>query len=196
MMNGDEMDDDEVGKAPELTEDILSQLKRNDPSVKSILACWKENAYINSIDWEAEGGCIGDNSHLEKLELKISEMFDPAEGGYRLVDVKEKFKAFCQGLARNRSINILDISMCPKSCTSMLVEILSPFIEHNSNLSHLIMESCNMNPETIRLLASALSNRQNKSSLRKVELIGCSIGGHEAGELIASLNDHCNLVEL
>ena len=190
---------DESGYGPELSEHMmLLQLKGNDPNVSSLYAHWNANSYVNNVDWREEGGYIGDNTHLKKAIIYVSDTsYQP--NGYQIDGlVQLNFSAFCKGLVRNRSIRRLHIVGC--RCMVLLMEILSPFLEQNSHLSHLVINccsmGCSMDTDATRLLVSALSNRRSKSSLRRVELVSCAIGGTESVELIASLNQHCNLVQL
>ena len=99
---------------------------------------------------------IGDSTHLQKVIIQISDRSYRANGYQISGLVKEHFVAFCKGLARNRSIQRLRIIDCV--CMAVSMETLYSFLEHSSNLSHLVMDSCSMDTETTRLLASALSN--------------------------------------
>ena len=146
----------ENGNGPELSEERLLQLKNNDPSANSMFALWKEDGYVNDVDWEEEGGHLGDNKHMKKAIVEVRDTSYHANGYQIVGSARAKFVAFCRGLSRNRSIRALHVVDCVPMI--LLMETLRPFFEENSNLSHLVMDGCNMDTEAARLLVLALSN--------------------------------------
>lgn len=172
----------------ELNDQIWHQLQHNDPSLTSLHAYWKHYGYINGVNWREKGVFVAKNTCLKHLTLEVLDTSYLPDGYWIGGDVKENFDAFCESLTLNRSIERLDIKHVP--CMGTLMEILGPFIEQNANLSQLVLNDCYMDSESSRLLTAALSNRRNKTSLRRLELIGCTMGGQESSDLITVLNQH------
>ena len=73
---------------------------------------------------------------------------------------------------------------------------LSPIFEHNGNLHKLEIESCHIGNKSTELIASALSRRLNKSSLRRINLESNEIVDKSAKKLIEDLQMCENLEEL
>ena len=72
--NGGDESDEEEEELLKLNEETLLQLKRNDPSVTALEAYFRfgHSNYCfdaNDIDWENEGNCIGENTHLKSLSV-------------------------------------------------------------------------------------------------------------------------------
>lgn len=85
-------------------EDVLSQLKRNDPDVTHLRITDETSNFFHEIDWEVEGDIWGGNDQLKELDIVFStENYMP-----------NTFFAcpntFWMGVGRNRSIDSLTIS--------------------------------------------------------------------------------------
>jgi len=179
-------DDDDDDASVGLDEHALLLIKCNDLSVTSLIVDWEEDEFACSVDWGNEG-CIGENTHVKKLS--ITGFYDE-----EVEATRKNFEAFCKGLARNRSIEHLEINDCDLSSVA-LFSILSPFFEDNTNLRRLDVSSCTMNVECTRMFAKALEVC-NDRSLERIELDCNEIDDEPAGEIIAALNRHRNLVKL
>lgn len=182
-------DEDNDASDVGLDEHTLPLIKCNDPSITSLTVDWEEDEFSCSVDWgnNDNEGCIGENTRVKKLSI-IGCYDDDGE----VESTRKNFEAFCKGLARNRSIEHLEIDDCDLS-SGALFSILSPFFE---NLRRLEISSCTMNVECTEMFASALEGCNN-SSLERIELDCNEIDDEPAGELIAALNSrHCNLAKL
>lgn len=178
----------------DLNAQTLTQLECNFPAATHVQVCWKENDFVSSVNWTEKGATsFGDNTQLKAIKFRLEEDDNNGHGDDNVVDM-DNLKAFCEGLAANRSVERLHIINCPYMAD--LMERLVPFVEENRSLCRLAMNSCGLPPATTRLLTAALSNRGNKSSLSKLELESNMIGGQEAAGLIESLTPYCNLVSL
>lgn len=205
-------DDEELSNkmegVPDVNHATLKKLQLNDPSVTSARALWAHGGYINTVNWREVPPNLGSNiTHLKKFKLEILERgMGDDEGGYHMRGaVKENYEAFCRGLATNRSIEQLHIKNC--TCMDTLLGALTPFLVHNPNLTQLVMERCRsengvdrwnsiLNAGTAQVMISALNNRVNKNSLRRLELFDSNLGTQQSAELINSLNQCNNLVRL
>lgn len=176
-----------------LDEQTLHLIKCNDPNIKSLVVNWDEDEFACSVDWENEGDCcIGEkNMHVKKLSITGCY---PGEWEVES-STRKYFEAFCKGLAHNRSIEHLEIDDCELN-NGIVLSILSPLFEGNTNLRRLDISSCTMNADCCtHMLASALSTCNN-SSLEEIGFDCNEIDDGPAGELIAALNTHRNLVKL
>ena len=180
-------DDDDDENWVDLSEESLGQLKRNDPKINYMKVWWEEDEFVNSVDWTENGCHIGNNTHLKRLDVSFF-YYSPWDDAWR------NYEAFCRGIANNRSIE--SIAFVDVSLNAGILNIVSPFIEHNSNLRHLTISSCRIGPESISLLAAALSRRVNKNSLIRIELSDNKFTGRAAAELITALDEYNNLLKL
>ena len=185
-------DDDDWDSYVNLSEKTLDQLKKNDPKLHSLSVYFAtdddEEEFVHSVNWEVEGKCIGESTHVKKINFDVRyEYLDEGE--------RNNFEAFCRGVANNRSIETLSI------IDSDLPEVetfasMCPFFEYNDNLREIIIPDCYIGGERTRLLAGALSRRCNKSSLRKIDLYASDVGGEQGEELMTVLSGYHNLVKL
>lgn len=169
-------DDDTYGPAPPtaeerrareeatLSEGLLARIKRNDPGATSLIVDWRRNALAEFVNWENDEWrcCFGNNTHLEKIKMNDVGWTNEWEA------TSPRFKAFFRALAHNRSVRILHINLCNLS-EEDVASNLCEFIEWNGNLSELEILFTLMSPS----LATALSRRKNKQSLRKIYLGDC-----------------------
>ena len=85
-----DIEDDEL-EVHELDKDILERLEKNDPAVAILsidLNCNNDKSFFNSIDWEVDGGCIANNTHIKRLNIHIVA---PGEN-YILVDKEMSYQ--------------------------------------------------------------------------------------------------------
>ena len=81
-----------------LDEEVLGQIKLNDPAITSLAVSWyEETSYAPSVNWTLERKSIGDNTQLKRLSI----------GG---LGDNTRSKSFCIGLADNQSIE--DFIIC------------------------------------------------------------------------------------
>ena len=129
-----------------LDEQILRRIEDNDPNINSQGVHWHVEDFANRVDWRKKGHRFGENTHLKKLEINFlgpSSNYDESDDEYENDDsVEENFDAFCEGLARNRSIEHLVIGNC---CTNgKTFAALSSVFKHNLNLRHLTIIYCSV----------------------------------------------------
>ena len=176
---------------------MLLQLQNNDPAVTSAQVYWKKGTFVNTVDWEKQADALANNTPLKSFKLQVlgnvsGNTVSYRPNGYNVN--RANFEAFCKGLANNRTIEWLNIQIM--SLPANLMDMLSPMIEHNPNLCQLEMNTCEMNYAACRVLTSALSRRENKSSLKKVDLTNTMFSGKESQEVIVSLSQYRNLAYL
>ena len=104
-----------------LTPDTILQLRRNDPEVKDLFVSFarhslyiaRHSQYTNSIDdldalrgvdWEKEGACISNNSHLETLSISGGD----SSSFTSLTSFQNAAAAFFEAVARNTSITTFE----------------------------------------------------------------------------------------
>lgn len=170
-------DDENENHLLTLNDEVITQLKHNDPSVTSVKIIYSD---VSNVDWGYEGSCISDNIHLEELSV---------ERGRQTLSIHciEFFRA----IARNRSIQKLSVS-----CDYIIdaVAILSPFIEQNTNLCKITL--WNMGDRGAEQLAYALSNCPNKL-LQGVDLnFDFDVGYESSAKVLTALGSYHNLVEI
>jgi len=192
MMYGSDSGEEDYGEDDNeqvLDEQTLPLIKCNDPSVTSLVVNWDEDEFAFSVDWENEADCIGENIHVKKLSITSCY-----PGEWKVESTRKNFEAFCKGLANNKCIEHLEIDDCELK-NGIVTSMISPLLEHNINLRRLDISSCTMNVESTLMFASALS-KCNTSSLEEIGFDCNEIDDEPAGELIAALNTHHNLVKL
>jgi len=170
-------DDDEE----ELNEALSLQTEHTDFNVTSIVV----DFVSDNMSGQEAGRYIGENPNLKKLAITGGSM--EWNGNSRTL---EWFSKLCIGLAHNRSIGHLSLEECNlnEEAAMTIITTLSPFIELNANLHRLEIVSCNFGDETIRMLALALTKRENKGSLQRIILDANGIGDQSGSELVHTLN--------
>lgn len=98
------------------------------------------------VDWEREGNCIAENTHLTALTIG---MHPELRGQEFIGGTAENIKAFYRGVARNRSIKHLSLDRSPIDIGDVIT-VLSPFLEHNRNLRHFEVATFTWNPTSRR----------------------------------------------
>lgn len=164
-----------------LNEETLRRLERNDPGVAHLAI--EENNWI-----QGAGHAIGNNIFLVRIEITVSNSENHQDDGRWLDEL-------CRGLARNRSIRALKLSVNFGSTDVDIFHILLPFFEHNSNLYRIEVERLGIEMLSQRMtnsLASALS----KSKLRMVAFISLQTSDEKTAALFDSLNGLQSLLEL
>mmetsp|Transcript_138 Transcript_138/g.310 ORF Transcript_138/g.310 Transcript_138/m.310 type:complete len:654 (-) Transcript_138:237-2198(-) len=165
----------------ELNEAMSPQTDHTDCNVTSIVV----DFVSDNMNGQEAGRYIGENPRLKKLAITGGSMEWDGDSG-----TLEWFSKLCTGLAHNKSIGHLSLEECNLNEKAAMTTIttLSPFFELNVNLHRLEIVSCNLGDETIRMLASALSRRENKGSLQRVILDANGIGDESGSELVHTLN--------
>ena len=130
----DEDSDDECDSEDEdnieLTEDVMVQLKNNDPTITTVDIFFDDDDGVyfdaTTIDWEKDGSAISDNMHLKAVYTNKWYHYDDE------TDVANA-KAFCRALSKNRSIKRYYMDGCPLDVGETF-SLLTPFFKHNTNL--------------------------------------------------------------
>jgi len=94
----------------------------NDPTLTELIHF---NPGLSDRDWAKAGADIGQHSYLQKLNFHDVRCVPRAD-----------WEALMRGMASNRSIHTLELISC-NSCWGNIFQILTPFIEHNTNLSRI-----------------------------------------------------------
>jgi len=115
--NQSEESDGEVGRyvpSIDLDEKVLQRLKQRDPTITHLrvdFSCDDDEYIFNSIDWEKDGHCISDNTHLKKLTIS----YRPYNQHYTLGEqgdnfpTKQQLRDFFSCIYRSSSIEELTI---------------------------------------------------------------------------------------
>ena len=184
--DSDDESDSEDEENIELTEDVMVQLKNNDPNVTKVdIVCDDDDDGIfdaTTIDWEKDGCAISENTHLKVLWTNAWQREDVTEIA--------NAKAFCRALSKNRSIKHYYMDGCPLGAEDTFT-ILTPFFKHNINLrSFTLYGDFGVRHSQVVMLALA-----ECQSLRKVSL-NCGADDDVAEYLVSSLGAHLNLREV
>ena len=193
-VNIDDESDDECNSIHEydgnwLTEDVMVQLKNNDPTIKKVEVFFSpdDDDFFDAaaIDWERDGSAISENKHLKVLCTKI--------WNHEIETDTANAKAFCNALSKNRSIKHFIMERCPLEVGETF-SLLTPFFKHNKNLRNFELRS-DLCPKSSRSFVSALSECQ---SLRRISLhsIQCCDDDDSAEYVVSALGAHQNLREL
>ena len=204
--DGEESDDDRnYRETMHRNWQIVQKLRRDDSSVTTLRLHWYQDEfgdaeeediyYAGCVDWEAEGWCFGESTHLTNLSVNgPGGAFQPAPSDVAV----RNFEELLLGVGRNRSLEHIRIHHCFLKNGAAIEKLHSFFLE-NSNLCTLELSHCVVDDENIRSLASVLAQCKTSSfacSLTKFVFEGCELKDEVAGELIASLMGHRKLVEL
>jgi len=192
----DEEDCIEDPDGPILNNDSLLQIKCNDPDITSIVVYDLDHR----IGRKDAGHYIGDNTHLNQLFIKGGTM--PWESPLAALSMLARF---CDGLARNSSIEDLNISDCElsigkasntpeiKKLSAYIVYRTSQFCFQNIKLRSIELNYCDLGDQGARVISSALKKKDNKSFLQQICLSTNEISDIVAKELIESLKGYENL---
>lgn len=181
-----------------LNEQTLLQLKSNDPNLNTLSVSFSRsnNTFdAGSVDWEKEGDCIGENTHLTALRIEGRGRNLFAPGLLEEEHARENAKAFYRSVSCNRSIKHLVLDKSPIDIGDMFT-ILSPFFQHNRNLRKLEVMNSALDRRGLIALVAALSSC-NKNSLREIEFICCrGMDDESAKKLIDAVAKYSNLRHL
>ena len=189
----DEDSDDECDSEDEdnieLTEDVMVQLKNNDPTITTVDIFFDDDDGVyfdaTTIDWEKDGSAISDNTHLKAVYTNKWYHYDDE------TDVANA-KAFCRALSKNRSIKRYYMDGCPLDVGETF-SLLTPFFKHNTNLRSVTLTlHGDFDVRNSEVAMSALAECQ---CLRKVSL-HCGVDNDVAEYLVSSLGAHLNLREV
>jgi len=182
-------------KDTKLNEDSLTKVCNNDPSISALSI---ENP--EGFDWESEGKSFGANDKLKCLY--ISWLESTTYNGWVDVpidsDMKQNHIWFCTAIGINRSIETLCFanSDLATALPNIFNDTICPFFEYNDRLCNIGFFDCRMGDGNYNSLASSLTRRRNKTSLRSLEMYNCGIDHMVAERLITALDGYGNLVKL
>ena len=198
--DGEDYNEDEdvwnIKHSSSLTEENLTQIRNNNPSISAISI---ENP--EHIDWENESKSFGANDKLKYIYISylMSTSYDEYSNEFPIdSETKQNIELFCKSIGSNRSIETFGIgeSDLATGLSNIFNGSLSPFFEYNDNLRSIGFFECSIGDGNYNSLISALSRRRNKSSLRSLEMYNCGIGYVDAEKLITVLEGYDNLVKL
>jgi len=103
----------------DLNNDTLKRLKQNDaPTITNLCIDLQDGGcFFNSIDWKEDGGCISNNTHLERLHINYrgrsyEQKYILGEEGENL-PTRQQLQDFFSCIYQNRSIkNLSIVSIC------------------------------------------------------------------------------------
>ena len=129
---------------------IRRQIESNDPKLNKLTISdvgLSGSYHPHDGDWERDGNGIGSNEHIKEL------WFGNLDHTHV---IREKFEAFCRGIACNKSINLLTIC-CRALFDGDIFNLLTPFFEQNINLRSLTLDGLHNAPNAVRLLSASLT---------------------------------------
>ena len=181
-----------------LTPDTILQLRRNDPELKDLRVSFARHSpnhdfdALRGVDWEKEGDCISNNSHLETLSISASD-------GAPLV-IFQNAAAFFEAVARNTSITTFEYWGC--DYIGLMFKSLAPRFGNGLRTLEL-NNATHIETSDIRLFISALEKCGSLgSTLEQIEICCCMIIGDDLsgdelpGQLIDAFDDYCSLIKL
>lgn len=186
--------------------DTMARIRQNDPSITKL------TVHGGDIDSAEEGALIGENSVLRKLELEwfrhehdlseheLIELGLGEDGVVEAVvedqELLSKFVGFMEGLARNRFIEGFQFRDSNLSDPKLLAA-MSEFFIQNNNLRSISLICSSLGDESIRVLASALARRCNKTSIVAIYVDAGDVTSASAnGDFLGALVGYCNLKRL
>jgi len=185
--NNDISDEDESSVDEELDElnaQLRRQIEGNDPELVR-LEIGPRDYYPHGDDWEMDGESIGKNTQIREL---IMSDLDELNG-----TTKQDLEKFSIGVAHNRSIQQMSFRDC-HLFDGEIFRILVPFCKDNCNFECLEIHWCDVSPECIHLLTTALAQF---NSLKEFYLhCDNEIDENRARELIQVLTVHSDLRKL
>ena len=172
-------DDDDV--------ELRRKIEDNDPDLTELIM---GNYLPPDGDWERAGKGIGRNTHIKELCFGSNIVDD--------VQVRrEQFESFCEGLARNKSIEKLLIWCCGLF-GGEIFDMIGPFFDRNSNLRCLYLdfdEGRGNAASSVRLLSTSLAR------FNTLEEFECKYGNNLQGDIgaemiIQALEGHSRLAKI
>mmetsp|Transcript_43834 Transcript_43834/g.78676 ORF Transcript_43834/g.78676 Transcript_43834/m.78676 type:complete len:609 (-) Transcript_43834:41-1867(-) len=181
--NSDDLSDEyESSDGDHLDVQMRRQIEGNDPDLVKL-----EIGFPHGNGWERDGKGIGKNTQIK--ELIISDLDEL----YGNVTMKQDLEKFFSGVAHNRSIQKLSFCQC-NLFDGEIFRILVPFCKDNCNFECLEIHWCDVSPECIHLLTTALAQF---NSLKEFYLhCDNEIDENRARELIQVLTVHSDLRKL
>jgi len=167
-----------------LNEETLHKIKDNNPEVTNLVV----RRFSTAVPAKDAGIYVGQNTNLKKLTIKGGD--NTWEGNP--AQVQESHQIFSQGVANNRSIELLSIQECSLDSGSSDVSTLPSFIQNNDNLHTLEIVGCDIGHTKAHLLAASFLKR-SKTSFLKISLDANRISDMVGQELVDSLLGHTNL---
>lgn len=158
---------EEEEEEPVLSEEVIAQLKRNDPNLTLLKIEFVEYGLLrSSTDWPTVGKLIGSNNHINELHVDGASGNDGSEGkddGYQNI---EESRQFYRDVASNTSIETLHLTGIEEP------DVFSPsLLERSTNLQSLDIKNSFIGDNGYTALEQLLKNPS--SQLKKL----CMTGG-------------------
>ena len=135
----------------------------------------------NSDDYSTLGAAIANNTHLERLEVQLSDDLP--------LGVADR--GFYDGLKRNASIHKLMLRR--NVARGVAQEILKVYQENNSQLTFLSIIEANLQNGGDRVIVDTLRSSRN---LQRLLLNNCSITDEQLLPIVDAIRVHCMLEDL
>mmetsp|Transcript_27920 Transcript_27920/g.48270 ORF Transcript_27920/g.48270 Transcript_27920/m.48270 type:complete len:612 (-) Transcript_27920:8-1843(-) len=168
---------------------VRRQIEGNDPDLVK-LEIYPHYYVGRGNDWERDGKSIGENTRIKELiisGLEIYPDFDVCNGM-----MKQDLEKFFSGVAHNRSIQKLSFCQC-NLFDGEIFRILVPFFKENRNFECLQMEGCDVSPECLHLITTALAKFDSLKEIIIFREFESEIDEIRAGELVRVLTGHSDL---
>ena len=163
----DDSSSEEEEEEPVLSEEVITQLKQNDPNLTLLKIEFVEYGLLrSSTDWPTVGKLIGSNNHINELHVNGNSGNDGSEGkddGYQNI---EESRQFYRDVASNTSIETLHLIGIEEP------DVFSPsLLERSTNLQSLDIKNSFIGDKGYTALEQLLKNPS--SQLKKL----CMTGG-------------------
>jgi len=166
-LHDDSSSSEEEEEEPVLSEEVISQLKRNDPNLTLLKIEFVEYGLLrSSTDWPTVGKLIGSNNHINELHVDANSGNDGSEGkddGYQNI---EESRQFYRDVASNTSVETLHLIGIEEP------DVFSPsLLERSTNIQSLDIKNSFIGDNGYTALEQLLKNPS--SQLKKL----CMTGG-------------------
>ena len=196
------------GCMQDLNDNTYHQLCQNDStccclSVNFNISLLSDPCFANTIDWEKDGWCISNNTHLKMVYLNVSSLVFTDENQKDVIDIDnamlKNIMSFVRALSLNKSICSIDIDTpCGDILLWNVFSSVSPIFQHS--IQELGINEVNFNDYDdeeyticVQTLDSVLQSCTTKYSLS----LGCNTTNDEqATELIRVLSKSTTLSKL
>jgi len=184
-------DDGKLIKLTPQVSNILQLIEQNSPDVTNLLVCaddddddddeeYVEPSPFTREEWIRLGHAVGGNTTITAFRFYACDSYYGDVDPIQSTEVRD---AFCEGLARNRSIQQLYSGGL--DYTSGQIRIMSPFFVHNAHLIQVSFCDNALKSGDINLLTETIKERgENVKTIRSFDY-RCSSVGHSQGQISA-----------
>ena len=176
--------------------DVLHKLKKNDPTITHLRITLSLDhngeCFFNNFDWEEDGDCISDNTHLTNIAIYYNNRSDHAyEHPYALGEVghnlptRQQLQGLFSCIYRNKSISCIKVSSIQID-DEFGTGLLKGLCGHSS-LIRLEIERGSLKSTGCRAIMEVMQHPTSK--LKELRLPSCQLDNQGLGILCDALMD-------